>query len=287
MWNNIKYGALEDEFGDRAEEALRARREATAAAMRLEPAEAFMDVDGVVTAEDLNSAKFLYKKSRRTKKSHENKFPSPSEAMFLNLKAKVAVQESASGLCKFRIVDENSEFNGFEIDCLKSRIFSDGKRFEFEKMDDEIKPGDEYHLDLARNEEKILKAVLAWRPAYNKPSTSSQELLLNSTSLSNRKTEFYRARVINFDLRDSAFGLTSGLLQIFYGFKGRNSGEKVVFDRRRTFIFGACMANADLAYVMRENEKVYIRNLETILGILICKPNSEKILPNLGLPNIN
>ena len=90
-------------------------------------------------------------------------------------------------------------------------------------------------------------AVLTW--AGERPNDE----LIDEIS---KKIENYRAKILMFDEWQPRLGYTSGILQVMGG--SSKIGERAFFSRENVFVFGARMKNADLAYVMKVNDKVQL-----------------------------
>ena len=114
--------------------------------------------------------------------------------------------------------------------------------------------GDLLELDMVRADPEEAEGEYQWMAVLTWQGTRPSADLVDEIS---KKIENYRAKVLMFDDWSREQGHTSGILQVMGG--SSKIGERAFFSREQVFVFGARMARADLAHVLRVGDKVQQR----------------------------
>jgi len=188
-------------------------------------------------------------KDRKTK----SQIPLPSEATHTDIIGTV-VEIETPGLGYLIIKCDDPSLRGQKVLFSRNRLYINENKLKFKQsLNDHLNIGDVLHFDMVQaNPDQSMStynwiAVLAWQgPTPNRDEINAELC---------KKTESYRGKVLLLsESKDS--GYTDGVVQIIGG--PNKIGEKVVFSRVCTFIHGTCMKNADLAYVLKINDKVQL-----------------------------
>merc|ERR1719244_100465 len=203
----------------------------------------------------------VWKGKRSFSVSEDNKaekkktpIPLPGEATHKDITGTVLEIESP-GLGYLQISSEDDDtIDGDKALFSRNRLYLGGQKLRFkDSITDHVNVGDKLEFDMVRADPEEAggsykwMAVLTW--SGNKPD-------IEEINEINKKVENYRAKVLMFDDWNSESGLTSGLLQVMGG--SSKIGERAFFTRDVVYVFGARMARADLAYVLKVNEKVQL-----------------------------
>lgn len=194
------------------------------------------------------------------KSSDENKvekkktsIPLPNEATHFKISGEVIEVESP-GLGYLTIKSNDYGIEGDIALFSRNRFFMDGRKLRFkDALHDHVGVGDQINCDIVRADpteaggEYKWIAVLSW--IGDKPAVEE----INEI---NKKIENYRAKVLMFDEWVPGKGLISGILQVMGG--SSKIGERAFFNRSEVYVFGASMSKADLAYVLKVNDKVQL-----------------------------
>ncbi|TRY78326.1 hypothetical protein TCAL_15357 [Tigriopus californicus] len=179
-------------------------------------------------------------------------FAMPSTATDLNCIGRVKELDGGLGLIT---IESGDAKNGENALFSRYRTYIEGHRLKYyDFLKDHIAVGDYLGVDLIKADpskaagEYQWLALLAWKSA-TKPDP---ELVRSDVE---KKCDFYRARVIQLD-KCPVRGSVSGVLHVI---RGPNSvGERAIFKREHTYVFGARMAKADLSYVIKEKDKIQL-----------------------------
>lgn len=179
-------------------------------------------------------------------------FAMPSTATDLNCVGKVKELDGGLGIIT---IESNDAKNGQDALFSRYRTYIEGHRLKYyDFLKDHIDLGDSLGVDLIKADpskaagEYQWLALLAWKGA-TKPDP---DLVRSDVE---KKCDFYRARVIQLD-KCPVRGSVSGVLHVI---RGPNSvGERAIFKREHTYVFGARMAKADLSYVIKEKDKIQL-----------------------------
>ena len=188
--------------------------------------------------------------------------PLPSEASHVNVCGSVVDIESP-GLGYLVINSTDGLNENDKVLFSRNRLFVDGQKLRFkDSLGDFVNIGDKLFFDMVRADPEEAEgeykwlAVLTWKGA--KPDTEE----VNEIS---KKIENYRAKILMFDDWQPEHGVTSGILQVMGG--SSKIGERAFFSREQVYVFGARMARADLAYVLKVHDKVQLEleELESVI----------------------
>ena len=202
--------------------------------------------------------------------------PLPSEATHTNILGTVeSIEDKAFVYCVIK--SEDRSLRGQKVLVSKRRLFINGVKLKGRiSLSECVNIGDELQMDMVQaNPEQSQSsynwlAVLAWTGDVPDRSEIDADI--------SKKTESYRGKIVMFpDSKNQ--GCTEGVAQIIGG-PGK-LGERVLFNRNNTYVFGASMKNADLSYVLKFNDKIQFE-LE-VLSHHIKKNNEEiKLLATLA-----
>ncbi|CAB4068001.1 LRR1 [Lepeophtheirus salmonis] len=194
-------------------------------------------------------------------------FPMPWEATFKEMDASILTSDGVIG--KAMLID-----NPKLVLFTRSRCYVDGLLLKFIKDVNYFHQNVNVKMDIVEadpNEshgEYDYVAVLVWLGEKPKEEDVLKEIE-NPTS--------YRAKIIKFAPIIPDVGITSGVLHILNGSSFAN--ERVIFNRDVVYIFSFPMAKGDLAYVLKEFDKVNVEFKPTTLD------EKEKIEDCLLPPN--
>ena len=204
---------------------------------------------------NLNSSEKMDKK--------KTPIPLPSEASHHMISGAVVDVESP-GLGYLVIEDQDPIINGDKVLFSRNRLFVDGQKLRFkDSLSDHVSIGDKLVFNMVRADPEEAEgeykwlAVLTWKGIKPDPDE------VNEIS---KKIENYRAKILMFDEWQEGEGLTSGILQVMGG--SSKIGERAVFTRDQVYVFGANMSRADLAYVLKVNDKVQLE-LEELDSVIL------------------
>lgn len=184
-------------------------------------------------------------------------FPPPGEATHLSLAGHV-VELATAGVGYLEISE--GKLAGERVLFSRNRLCIHGNRLRYrESLADHLALGDEIRFDMVRAAAQNRRgeaagagaksydwiALLAW-VGCEPDRTEISEVF--------RKLETYRAKVITLDEWSREAGCTGGIIQVTGG-SGR-IGERAVFGRENTYVFGVRMNRADLAHILRLGDKV-------------------------------
>jgi len=179
--------------------------------------------------------------------------PLPSEASHNDVCGSV-IEIEGPGLGYIQIESDDGDINGDKALFSRNRLYINGQKLRFkDSIKDHVNVGEQLYFDMVRADpeeaggEYKWMAVLTWKG--QKPDIDE----INEIS---KKIENYRAKILMFDEWDSNLGYTSGILQVMGG--SSKIGERAFFSREQVYVFGACMAQADLGYVLKVNDKVQL-----------------------------
>ena len=180
--------------------------------------------------------------------------PLPSEATHFNILGRVSEIESP-GLGYLTIESESCpSLAGEKALFSRNRLYVGGQKLKFkDSISEHVTLGGSLVFDMVRADPEEAEgeykwmAVLTW--SGEKPDTEEIEEI-------SKKIENYRAKILMFDDWQPRQGLTSGILQVMGG--SSKIGERAFFSREAVYVFGARMTNADLAYVLKINDKVQL-----------------------------
>ena len=174
--------------------------------------------------------------------------PVPSEATHKNI---VGVVESIENFAYAVIKSEDPSLRGQKVLVTKRRMYFNGSKGKGRTLSECLNIGDEIMLDLVRaNPHRSLRsynwiAVLAWVGETPDRSQIDDEI--------SKKTESYRAKIVLFsDVKNQT--CTDGIAQIIGG--PGWLGERVLFNRNKTYIFGSSMKKADFSLILKVNDKI-------------------------------
>ncbi|XP_040573070.1 uncharacterized protein [Lepeophtheirus salmonis] len=186
-------------------------------------------------------------------KFRQNNFPMPWEATFKEMDASILTSDGVIG--KAMLID-----NPKLVLFTRSRCYVDGLLLKFIKDVNYFHQNVNVKMDIVEadpNEshgEYDYVAVLVWLGEKPKEEDVLKEIE-NPTS--------YRAKIIKFAPIIPDVGITSGVLHILNGSSFAN--ERVIFNRDVVYIFSFPMAKGDLAYVLKEFDKVNVEFKPTTL----------------------
>lgn len=189
--------------------------------------------------------------------------PLPGEASHLGICGSVVDVESP-GLGYLSIESPMEDIQGDKVLFSRNRLFVDGQKLRFkDSLSDYVSIGDKLFFNMVRADPEEAEgeykwlAVLTWKGV--KPDPDEVDEI-------SKKIENYRAKILMFDDWVSGHGYTSGILQVMGG--SSKIGERALFSRDCVYVFGARMAKADLAYVLKVNDKVQLE-LEELDSVLL------------------
>ena len=186
-------------------------------------------------------------------------------------------QVTTSKMCQVLSVDGNlgkAVILGQEELVLfsKSQLFIHGQKLKHHDMLHEfVKPGSKLFCDMAPCISSQTGCDYFALHSRSEDSSSNLPKLHG-----NESQESFRAKIVAFDEAVENQGVVSGVLHITTGSK--YIGEKVLFSRSELYIFEACMALADLSFILKENDKLYVHLQELTLEEKqqsLCKYGSQ------------
>jgi len=197
------------------------------------------------------------------KKERKNPIPLPKEATHTNIKGKI-VEIEGPGLGKMQVISTEKEIHGNRALFSRNRLYIDGQKLKFkDSIAHYVNVGETLLFDMVRADphesggEYQWMAVLTWKGLKPDIEEINAEI--------SKKVENYRAKILKFDDRDDDKGYCSGVLQVMGG--PNKIGERAIFFRDSVYVFGARMKNADLLYVLKENDKVQLELQELDIPI--------------------
>ena len=168
------------------------------------------------------------------------------------------VDTDGPGLGYLAIQSPDLALQGEKVLFSRNRMFVDGAKLRFkDAISDYVGVGEPLMCDMVRADPEEAAgeyrwiAVLSWR---------GQKPLKEEVDEISKKIENYRAKILMFDDWSEETGLASGILQVMGG--SSKIGERAFFHREQVYVFGAHMARADLAYVLKVNDKVQLELTE-------------------------
>ena len=181
--------------------------------------------------------------------------PLPSEASHVNISGSVVDIESP-GLGYLVITSPEGDGTTPRDKVLfsRNRLFVDGQKLRFkDSLSDFVNIGDQLYFDMVRADPEEAEGEYTWLAVLTWKGVKPDPEEVNEIS---KKIENYRAKVLMFDEWSPEEGVTSGILQVMGG--SSKIGERAFFRRENVYVFGARMARADLAYVLKVNDKVQL-----------------------------
>ncbi len=186
--------------------------------------------------------------------SKKASIPPPCDATHLNMVGSV-VELATPGIGYLEI--SAGDLRGERVLFSRNRMCINGNKLKFRgSLADHLAIGDQVCFDMVRAAESKREpgaryewiALLAWIGSDPNRTEINEEVC--------RKIENYRAKVIALDDWSKETGCTGGILQVTAG--SSRIGERAVFGRENTHVFGVRLNRADLSYILRVGDKVQI-----------------------------
>ena len=190
--------------------------------------------------------------------------PLPSEASHHQISG-VVVEVESPGLGYLVIQEPGAEaINGDKVLFSRNRLFVAGQKLRFkDSLSDHVSIGDQLLFNMVRADPEEAEGEYKWLAVLTWKGMKPDPEEVNEIS---KKVENYRAKILMFDEWLEGRGYTSGILQVMGG--SSKIGERALFTRDQVYVFGARMSRADLAYVLKVNDKVQLE-LEELESVIL------------------
>ena len=205
-------------------------------------------------------AKQIWKGKRSLSVSEETKaekkktpIPLPEEASHRGVVGRV-VEVEGPGLGYLSLQSADPAIAGARALFSRNRLYIRGAKLRFkDSILEHLAVGDLLELDMVRADPEEAAGEYQWMAVLTWQGPRPSNDLVDEIS---KKIENYRAKVLMFDEWSREAGHASGILQVMGG--SSKIGERAFFSREQVFVFGARMARADLAHVLRVGDKVQL-----------------------------
>ena len=178
--------------------------------------------------------------------------PLPTEATHHDVVGKVV--EIDSNVIYAVIKTEDPSLRGQKVLISRNRLYVNGSKLKFkDSLADIISPDDKILFDMVLANPEQSKSTYNWLAVLSWTGSTPDRTEINEELA--KKTESYRAKVLVF-YEQKGLGYTEGVAQIIGG--PNRIGERVHFSREETYVFGATMKRADLAYVLKVGDKIQV-----------------------------
>ena len=178
--------------------------------------------------------------------------PLPAEATHHDVIGKVV--EIDTSVIYAVIKSEDPSLRGQKVLLSRNRFYVNGCKLRFkDSLADTISLDENITFDMVLANPEQSKSTYNWLSVLAWLGTTPNRVEINEEL--SKKTESYRAKVLAF-YEQKGLGYTEGVAQIIGG--PNRIGERVHFSREETYVFGATMRKADLAYVLKVGDKIQI-----------------------------